>query len=553
MASASLPRLGSSELRIDTRGFHLARWLVSGVLLSAVVCIAVIVRWRALGTPALTNDEAFSWCLAQYPVADVLRRVTDDAHPPLFYLALKLWLTVWGSSPLAVRSLSATFGVLSVGMVYLLCWDAVSPWPGRTAATPRRLCAGALLAAFLMAVGTTDVSAGRSGRMYGLGIFLACLSSWLLLKALRSPPRRLGWWLAYALAAAAFCYTHYYAFFTLAAHAVFVGVALLPGWRLSTVPWQSVAARAVLAAALVCALYAPWVPFFWAQVGAVRETFWITPVTPSSLERVLFSWATGCEDPGPLAAGVWLVLTAAVAVCAVWRGGPAGLFFCLLALLPWLGSIGFSTLSGRPIVLGRYFVFAHVGLLGLWAVAWERFRGLGERAFLVGLLVPPCLFGLWQTFADIPDGPPAVAQAARALAQDYRPGDVVLVESPGDLTIVRYYAARAGLPHLEARCVVRASGGGHVSHLAALAAAEAIPSEDALFPLPAGRLWRAGTRYGGWLRAPRGMEEGTCRYFAGSDGTQYFLILYREAPAPKQDRDPRPPDRALPHGNGSPE
>jgi uncharacterized membrane protein len=49
----------------------------------------------------------------------VTRFSPNDFHPPLFYLTQKTWSSVFGYSEVGLRSMSVTFAVLTVILVYL--------------------------------------------------------------------------------------------------------------------------------------------------------------------------------------------------------------------------------------------------------------------------------------------------------------------------------------------------------------------------------------------------------------------------------------------------
>lgn len=61
-------------------------------------------------------DEAFSFMLARLPLDRLLQATAGDVHPPLYYLMLKGWLTVFGGRETAARALSL---VLSLGALLL--------------------------------------------------------------------------------------------------------------------------------------------------------------------------------------------------------------------------------------------------------------------------------------------------------------------------------------------------------------------------------------------------------------------------------------------------
>ena len=63
----------------------------------------------------------------------------------------------------------------------------------------------------VFAVSMYQIRAAWEIRMYAMGTALVAVSTWLLLRALFAPVQRWGAWAAYAAAALAFAYTHYFA------------------------------------------------------------------------------------------------------------------------------------------------------------------------------------------------------------------------------------------------------------------------------------------------------------------------------------------------------
>src|SRR5579875_653235 len=160
---------------------------IAASLLFFILVLAGCLRCDRLGLPLISNDEAFSWRLTTYSVGDVLHHMPGDAHPPLHYLLLKGWIGLFGDSPFALRSLSVVFALASIVVLYALCREAASRFPSAanrsSTGTSGAIFAGLLLAIHLAPAGEPR----RNARMYSQGIFLAGLSSWLLLRALRCP------------------------------------------------------------------------------------------------------------------------------------------------------------------------------------------------------------------------------------------------------------------------------------------------------------------------------------------------------------------------------
>ncbi len=488
------------------------------LVLLLISALGLAVRGWGIELPGLSSDEAFSWRIVQYPAGEMVRRLASDVHPPLYFLLLQVWVGRCGDSLLAMRGLSTALGLLAVLTAFAVAREAAA-WG---APNDARHAGPGLLAAFLLAIQAGQVAAGRNVRMYSLGVLLAGLAAFFLLRALRRPERSTAWFLAYGVVAAAFAFSHYYAFFSIAGH---VGFALAwAGWR-----WRRgqrgeafrLLRNLALGGALALALFAPWLPAFLRQSRGVRESYWISPIGLASLERALVSWGTGLEPAGVLPR-LALVAVLGVAAWSAWRGGRAGLFLATQTAAPWLLAVGLSLLSGRPIFLERYLVFAQFSLLALLGLAASAAmsRKTWPLALLPGLVLTA---GLWQSVARYPRNPSAAAQAAQFLMERRQADDLVLVESPRALNRLLYWARRSGSDAPTVRCVLPRSPaqGDRFSHIASLQP-EDILWEDQVAALTARRLWQA--RDSKYPREPiPGWSRTALKTFEGGDGSWYTL------------------------------
>jgi 4-amino-4-deoxy-L-arabinose transferase-like glycosyltransferase len=84
-----------------------------------IVLLAFGLRLYAIDRQDIWGDEAFSIWLSSQPLPEVVAGGADT-HPPLYPVLLYLWLRLAGSSPLAVRLLSAFIGTLAIPVVYVL-------------------------------------------------------------------------------------------------------------------------------------------------------------------------------------------------------------------------------------------------------------------------------------------------------------------------------------------------------------------------------------------------------------------------------------------------
>ena len=120
--------------------------------------------------------------------------VEDPQHPPLYYLAARLWTQLFGTSAAAVRSLSTVFGVIALPCVYWLCLELF----GSTET--------ALVALALFALSPFYVLYAQEAREYSLWTVVVLLDALLLLRASRSTAR--SPWIAYGVLTALGLYVY---------------------------------------------------------------------------------------------------------------------------------------------------------------------------------------------------------------------------------------------------------------------------------------------------------------------------------------------------------
>src|SRR5512139_1093756 len=88
--------------------------------LAAILILAAMLRFFQLDAQSFWNDEGTSARVAERSLPLITAASIGDIHPPLYYYALHSWRGVFGESEFALRSLSATLGVILVWLIYLL-------------------------------------------------------------------------------------------------------------------------------------------------------------------------------------------------------------------------------------------------------------------------------------------------------------------------------------------------------------------------------------------------------------------------------------------------
>ena len=419
--------------------------VAGGVALLAVLAVAVVVRLPYLGFDGFWYDEHLTAefmtgrgdLARSIPIGVRVSPVPDSTslegapwpgaiwttleatvHPPLYYMAVRLWAEVFGDGDVAMRSWSLVCGVAGVAVL----WDLVRRHQSVVAAG---------FAAAAMALAGPQIYFSHEARHYSQATLLLLLAAWAAWPAGERPTlswRRAG---GIGLALLGAMLTHYFA----------AGVALaivVAAWLNLAPPGRRRLAAAVAGAAAVWLV--AWGPQFARQLGdGFATTSWIghnpRPVADAlyhlgKLPLGMFIYS----DPVPAwvraaSWSLWLVpLARAVGTrsAAVRRG-----------LLPWVLWFGLGILpaaaleivGGREIMeYPRYTVFAAPGLFALaaatfadWPRPWVRWL-VPSGAVLMGAVE------LTRPYTrPLPDYRPI----GEFMAQHLEPGDdLILIEFP---------------------------------------------------------------------------------------------------------------------------
>lgn len=428
--------------------------------------LAAWLRLAGLGGKSLWMDEALSWRLQSFRLSLMIARTGEPTtvHPPLFFGLLHFWTATFGDGEFALRSLSATAGILAVFALYQLVRELFVLAGDQHG---RGEFAG-MLSALLLAVSSFQIHQSRQARGYSLALLLFCVSSICLLRALRLPERAGRWWTGYALSALACCYTHNLALFTVAAQGLFALMVPYcrrntrrPGEPAAEDPISETPARArhsrrlCVAALFVVALgYAPWVPKLWAQSETLR-TSWTKVRTAHDHAREVFTalLATTEHRPPASEAAAWgavVVVAAALAFVAV-RQSRIGLFVVLTGSLPVLLVIGYSCFSIRNIFHARYLAFAQPAWLIALACVAASFRDRVERLAVSALLVLWSVQAVYAVGQFSPPTEPAGMSSVRDFILKHCAADeTVVAQTPFEFFKLKHALRNGPAPRLVA-------------------------------------------------------------------------------------------------------
>jgi uncharacterized membrane protein len=172
-----------------------------------IVGLSVFLRIFLLDYESLWLDEGSSVKFAKMKVQEIFKSTQTDAHPPLYYLLLHIWIKIFGDSEFSLRFPSALFGIFCVIVVYKFCFDFLN----------EKI---AIISSLIMGVSTFQVFYSQEARMYSLLCLLSILSFYYFVKVLRRDDFKN--FVFYLIVNVLLIYTHLYSFFTFLAQFIFI-------------------------------------------------------------------------------------------------------------------------------------------------------------------------------------------------------------------------------------------------------------------------------------------------------------------------------------------
>ena len=148
-----------------------------------VICLAyILLRFWHLTDSCLWFDEIFSVHAAEMDWQNLFKFVVRDLiHPPLFYIFLKIWISIGGDSLFWLRFFPVLFSVLALFPFLLLCRQL-------------KLKTSAIAFAFVIfAVNGNLIKYAQEVRMYSVLLCLSLFSLWIFVRYLNVGKG--VWWL----------------------------------------------------------------------------------------------------------------------------------------------------------------------------------------------------------------------------------------------------------------------------------------------------------------------------------------------------------------------
>jgi hypothetical protein len=383
------------------------------VVVGSLVVLALALRVPFVGR-SYWIDEGISVGISSHHLTQIPALLTRDGSPPLFYVVLHLWMSVFGRSELATHLLPLIISLSAIPLAY---------WSGRELFGRR---AGRWAAA-LMATNPFLAWYSTETRMYTLVIAVALVGVTFAVRAARRRDVRDA--AAAVLSYVVLLYTHNWGIYlTIVTVGVLSGLAWYRGDR-------RLAAHVCVAGGAAFVLWLPWLPYFLDQASSTAAPWAVRPNIGNFF-----------ADQGSALGGTINFAVAPFLAYGAWRthklrssidSQVAGLL-CGIGLVT--GMVGFLGAQIEPSWTVRYLAVIVAPLLLAAAGALSSSQAgrtvLGSTCVVlagwsaIGATLPNPIF---------PFAKSNVGAVASAAAPDLAPGDLVVVTQTEQLAVLSYY------------------------------------------------------------------------------------------------------------------
>lgn len=413
--------------------------------LAAVTTFAALASQK-LGQWSLWLDEAFTAEMICHPIEKILEFTAKDVHPPLYYLLLQSWTSVFGTSEVGLRS----FSVLCMSAAILIGFLLVKRTLGKRAA---------YFALPVLVLAPYLIRFGMEARMYALAALICIAATYVLLQATEAKKHNNRWWAAYGILLALGMYTHYYTVLVWFVHWV---------WRWYVVQTQAHNVRTRLKAfftkpwlashGLAILLFLPWLPIMLYQFTHIQtHGFWVKDISHNQLLNVISQalvyvphqqakhWLSVALIAGIAALG-YLVYRTYKTISPARR--PYYVLLLLYAFLPIIALFALSLPPLKPIFIERSFAHTMLGfylLIGATlALAPAGHKWFRSKTVLTGLIFSLLAIGFIQvqiignhTLSDL--GQPRAKELMAHLGKRIKADQAIVGNSWSIFYEIKYY------------------------------------------------------------------------------------------------------------------
>ncbi len=271
---------------------NMERWAISHrviLILLGIILIGSLLRIYHLGTESIWYDEAASIDGSKESFVSVIES-SGRLHnqPPLYFVLLHFWMLLFGTGEIAVRSLSAIFGIISIVVIYQVGCRLFNRKVG-------------LISSFLSAISCYHIHFSQEARAYSLLQLLTLLSFSFFIKIVKTDDKRELHFALLLLTNVCLAYTHPYGLFVIISQIVYF-LFLWSEYKRLRFWFLGVQVATV-------AFFSPWIPTFFGRVSKISEGFWIPKPSLKDIFETFVDYTSGTQGLSRLSMTFWLVFS----------------------------------------------------------------------------------------------------------------------------------------------------------------------------------------------------------------------------------------------------
>lgn len=233
-------------------------------LLILILIVASAMRFIGLGHKSLWVDEVIASYvssggnlkLGPDSLSFIYANRFNDVTPPLRDYIAHFCFKLFGVNEASLRLFPAVFGVLGIGLIYLIS----KKWFDEKVA---------VVAAFLLAFSPFDLNHSQDGRMYTVIMFCCIAGFYCLYQAFYSKDRKFLYWAGFTIWNTFAIYLSYFGFWALTSQMVIALVWIIWDGKTEKKPWVYVAknvGKLIVSLSFITNLYIPWIYAIWTFV-----------------------------------------------------------------------------------------------------------------------------------------------------------------------------------------------------------------------------------------------------------------------------------------------
>jgi len=212
-------------------------------LFLSIFIVGAFFRLYHLGTDILWVDEPFSTFFSQKPLLDILKYISVDSNPPLYYILLHFWIKLFGDSLFIIRLFSVAVGLIDLLLFYFI----IKKLFGKQIA---------FISYTILALSPYFIFYSRLARTFPLLLLFTLLSYWCFNRFFINKSENIFHALGFVFFSTLAVYTHYYAiFFLLAISTGYILWSFIKSYR-------KLWAKFLFSLLAIFLLFSAWLPFF---------------------------------------------------------------------------------------------------------------------------------------------------------------------------------------------------------------------------------------------------------------------------------------------------